>query len=166
MFPYITWLIHWNIYHSGPHARLVRQLTRKIARCCCCRTTAVTLPVQKHCCSHAMFHELYTLSAICSVRFPTVAWRAAYDFSYTAADRWFRGEEISSFCRSSWASGPGRLVAVAFSLLWLPRVMLHILHQGPVVQSNCAVGSSYQSSMDHCRPLWSRSRRPINPKKY
>ena len=123
------------------------------------------LQVQKHCCSQAMFHELYTLSAICSVRFPTVAWRAAYDFSYTAADRWFRGEEISSFCQSSWASGPGRLVAVAFSLLWLPRVMLHILHQGPLVQSNCAVGSSYQSSMDHCHPLWSRSHPPINPKK-
>ena len=43
--------------------------------------------------------------------------------------------------------------------------MLHLLHQGPVVQSNCAVGSSYQSSMDHCRPLWSCSRHPINPKK-
>ena len=123
------------------------------------------LPVQKHCCSHTMFHEFYTLSAICSVRFPTVAWRAAYESSYTAADRWFHGEEISSFCQSSWASGPGHLVAVAFSLLWLPRVMLHLLHQGPVVQSKCTVGSSYQSSMDHCRPLWSRSRHPINPKK-
>ena len=105
-----------------------------------------------------------SLSATCSARFPTVAWHAAYDSSYTAADRWSRSEEISSFCQSSWASGPGRLVAVAFSLLWLPRVMLHILLQGRVAQPKCTVGSWYQSSTDHYHLLWSRSHRPINPK--
>ena len=77
----------------------------------------------------------------------------------------FTAKKFHHSVRAHEPSGPGRLVAVAFSLLWLPRVMLHLLHQGPVVQSNCAVGSSYQSSMDHCRPLWSRSRCPIDPKK-
>ena len=61
-------------------------------------------------------------------------------------------------------TGPCCLVAVAFSLLWLTRVMLHLLHQGRMVQSKCTVGSWYQSSMDHCPPLWSCSHHPINPK--
>ena len=127
-------------------------------------TAIAHLAVQKHCCSHTMFHEFYTLSATCSARFPTVTWRAAYDTSYTAVDCWSHGKEISSFCQSSWASGPDRLVAIAFSLLWLPWVMLHLLLQGWVAQSKCAVGSWYQSSMDHYHLLGSHSLYPINPK--
>ena len=42
--------------------------------------------------------------------------------------------------------------------------MLHLLLQGRVVQSKCAVGSWYQSSTVHYHLLCSRSRHPINPK--